>query len=690
MIFSYNWLQDYLKERLPQPQKLAELLTMHSFEIEEIKKAGSDWILDIDVLPNRACDCFSHLGIAREITAITNLKYRKVVPLLREDEKLKAKDFVKVEVKNKIACPRYTARVVTDVKTGPSPKWIQERLKVCGLRPISNVVDIANYVMLETGQPLHAFDREKLEGRKIIVRFAKKGEKIVTLDEEKYDLDEDVLVIADAKKPIAIAGIKGGKGPEIDKRTKTIVVESANFGPRVIRRASKKIGLVTDASLRFEHGISPNLTEEAINRAAYLIKEVSGGKVTRGLIDFYPKKNLPKRIKLDFDYIERLLGTEISKNKVKDILKRLEFRIIDIKPQSILVEVPTFRLDINIPEDLIEEIGRIYGYQKIKAVFPLASLILPRRNLDVFWEDISKNILKEAGFSEVYNYSFVSEKDINLYLANQYKPPHQNFGGGDKSAVIEVENPISIEQKYLRPSLIPNLLKNIQRNQKNFEEIKIFELGKIFYPLKTEKRMLTGLIAGKNSEFFQAKGAVDLLLRKLGISNIWYDSWQSIPTESKISIWHPKKCAAIKIDHQKIGFLGEISPKVLDKFKIDRKIIIFDIDFEKLSKLSSEEVIYQPISRFPAAVRDISVLAPRKTKVVEVLNKINIAGGSLVRDVDLFDIYEGEELPEGKKNLAFHIIYQSEVRTLKSEEIDKIHQKIIKALGKELKWQVRK
>ena len=634
-----------------------------------------DWALDIDVLPNRAPDCFSHLGITREISAILNYKLGIGEWKLTEDKNLKAKDFVSVEVKPRQACPRYTARVITDVKVGPSPKWIRDRLEVCGLRPINNVVDIANYVMLETGQPLHAFDGEKLEGQKIIIRFAKEREKIVTLDEEKYDLDEDILVIADEKSPVAIAGIKGGKLPEIDNKTKIVVLESANFNPKVIRKGSKTIDLKTDASWRFEHGIDPNLTEIGINRAAFLIQKIAKGNVAKGLIDFYPKKVLPKRIRLDFDYVKSLLGREIPKKEIINILKRLDFKITGVRPLQIEVEVPTFRLDISIPEDLIEEIGRIYGYQRIKATFPTVSLIPPKRNLDIFWEDLTKDILKEVGFSEVYNYSFVSKNDVEIF---RYK----------NKEIVEVENPTSFDFQYLRPSLIPNLLKNIEKNFRSFAEIKIFELGKIFKKDFKEKKALTGVITGE--AFYQAKGVVDLLLNKMGISNVWYDEYQPTSEESKISIWQPKKCAEIKVNHEEIGFLGEISPRVLDSLKIGAKVTVFDIDFEKLSKLASEEHEYQPISRFPSAIRDLAILVPRETRVEEVLNKIETAGGLLIRDIDLFDIYEGEELPAGKKNLAFHIIYQAQDRTLTSKEIDEIQDRIIKVLESVSDWEVRK
>jgi phenylalanyl-tRNA synthetase beta chain len=703
MKFSYNWLQSLVSGKLPRPEKLTGLLTMHSFEISELKKMGSDWLIDIDVLPNRAGDCFSHLGIARECAVLTGTQLKVKSEKLKEERSLKAKDFVSVTVQNKKACPRYTARVVIDVKVGESPKFIQERLKVCGLRPINNIVDIANYVMLETGQPLHAFDLEKLgsvnlksqipnpqqipnpkfQNKKLIVRFAKNKERIVTLDEERYDLNDNVLVIADRKKPVAIAGIKGGKEPEIDRKTKIVVIESANFNSRVIRKGSQKLNLKTDASLRFEHGIDPNLTEPAVNQAALMIQKIAGGKIAQGLIDYYPLKLLPKKVNLDLNYVEKLLGIKIPTKEIQNILKKLNFRINKSGSCSILVTVPTFRLDINIPEDLIEEIGRIAGYEKIPATSPLIPLSPAKRNDLIFWEDFSKRILKELGFSEVYNYSFISEK---LREILGYKP----------GELIGIENPISVEQKYLRPSLIPNLLINLQKNISYFNDIKLFELAKIYRQKRSpEKKMLAGLILKKENKstaelFSELKGSIDSLLNQLGISNIWYDFYQPSPEEGKSSFWQLKKSAEIKVDQTEIGFLGEISPKILEQLKINHNLVFFEIDFEKLAQFSSEEQEFRPLSRYPSAVRDLALLVPRRVLVEEVLNEINIAGGKVVRDVDLFDIYEGRELPGGKKNLAFHIIYQAEDRTLKSAEIDEIHQRIIKALEKNLDWQVRR
>jgi len=438
------------------------------------------------------------------------------------------------------------------------------------------------------------------------------------------------------------------------------------------------LNLKTDASLRFEHGIDPNLTELAINRAAYLIQRIAKGKIAKGLVDFYPKKVLPKIIKLDLDYVEKLLGIKISVNEIKDTLKKLNFKLTETrslrKTNQIEVEIPSFRLDVNIPEDLIEEVGRIYGYQKIKSVFPISFLVPSKRNLDIFWEDMTKDILKEAGFTEVYNYSFISENDAKIFKSFQN--------------LIELENSMSEEQKYLRSSLIPNLLKNIQKNQDYFSEIKIFELGKVFEKPAKEERILTGVITG--DAFFQAKGVLDILLNKLGISNIFYDEYRTAAEEREICWWYPRKCAEIKVDGERIGFLGEISQRILNEFKLKQKVIYFDIFFEKLSKLASEEHEYRPVSKFPSAVRDIAILVPYQVRVEEVLNKIETVGGSLVRDIDLFDIYEGEELPGGKKNLAFHIIYQAEDRTLSSKEIDELQNKIIKNLEEKPEWQVRK
>lgn len=673
MLFSYNWLQSFFKRKLPKPKELAENLTMHAFEVEELSKKGKDWILNIDVLPNRGSDCFSHIGVAREISALCGLKLKPKQHKLKEQKK-KAGELLELEVKNKNDCFRYTARVVTDVKVKDSPPDVKQRLRAVGLQPVNNIVDIANYVMLETGQPLHTFDLEKISEKKIIVRRAKKGEKITSLENKKYMLDKGVLVIADTKNPLAIAGIKGGKKAEITRSTKTVVLESANFNPKLIRSGSQKIGLRTDASWRFEHGLDLSLTEEAINQAAFLIGKIAGGKICKGLVDFYPRRPSEKRIKLDLDYVNSLIGLEISPSQVNKILQRLGFKIIEQSRRKLLVGVPGFRLDVNLPEDLIEEIGRIYGYEKIPSLFPTAALVPPEKNLNIFWTERLRDILKEAGFTEVYTTSFNNKKEIELF---NYK----------KSKLVETHNPISAEYQFLRPSLIPNLLKVFGENQKSFSEIKIFELGKIFKKEK-EKRALTGLISG--DAFYQAKGVVDLLFQNIGVSDVWYDQYQPTPEESQNAIWDCERCAEIKLGSEEVGFLGEIASPIREVLKLESRAVVFDFDLEKVQNLASEEHEYRPTSPYPEAIRDIAVLVPREVLVEEVLEKIGEAGSELVRDVDLFDIYEGEEIPEGKKNLAFHIIYQAEDKTLSSSEIDNLQNKIIETLESNLGWEVRK
>jgi len=681
MNFSYNWLQDYIKSTLPKPEKLAELLTMHFAEVEEIKKNNSDFVLDIDVRPNRAGDCFSHWGIAREIAAILDLKLQIENGKLKEERDLKAKDFVKIEIKNQEACPRYVARVICNVKVGPSPEWLKQRLNACGLQSINNIVDITNYVMLETGQPLHAFDSEKLKGKKIIVRFAQKGEKIIALDGQKFNLDKNILVIADEKNPVGIAGIKGGIGPAIEKDTKTVVLESANFDHIVIRNGSRLLKLKTDASWRFEHGIDPNLTEIAINRAASLIKKIAGGKIAQGLIDFYPERVRPKVIRLDLDYIGKLLGIKVPQKEIIRILDNLGFKV-NSHSKYLIIEVPTIRVDVNFAEDLIEEIGRIYGYEKIPEVLPMVTLAPPKRNLEIFWEEFSKDVLKESGLTEVYNYSFFDKERIKLF-------------GYKENEILELENPLSEDQQYLVPSLIPNFLENVKQNFRYFNEVKIFELGKVFKKQRAgiiEKRALSGLIARKNKEsaFYELKGVLDTLFEKMGISDSWYDEYKPTPEDSKFSVWSIKKCAEIKIGQTEIGFLGEISSRILESLKIKGNVTLFDLDFEKLQSISCEEQEYRLISPYPAAVRDLAILVPKNILVEKILSIIDKVGGSLIRDVDLFDIYEGEELPAGKKNLAFHLIFQAEDKTLSAEEIDNLLRKIIKALEGNPQWEVRR
>lgn len=673
MKFSYNWLQDFFVRKLPKAEALAELLTLHCFEVEAVEKKGADFIFDLDITPNRA-DCFSHKGLALEISAVTGLKLKKEKFDLKENKGLKIKDLVKVELKDKSDCLRYTGRLIKDVKVAPSPKELQERLRNLGLEPINNIVDAANYIMLETGQPLHAFDFDKIKGDKIIVRRAELGEEMAALDDNSYKLDKDILVIADAKKPLAIAGIKGGKSSGIDKNTRDVFLEAANFDPVLIRKASQKLSLRTDASLRFEHGLDPELTEKAVDRLASLIQELAKGKVILGRVDQYPKKISNRKIKFGFDKTEKLLGLKISKKESKTILKRLGFSV-DNKD---FVSIPSFRRDIEIEEDLVEEVGRIHGYNNLEEHFPKLALIPAERNDKVFWQRKVRDFLKENGFTELYNYSFVSKEQAH------------NFGG----PLVELKNPYSKELYYLRPNLLLNLLIAFKENSKNFNELRLFELGNVFRSQQkgiNEETNLAGLISAKAGDFYTLKGLIDGLLDSLSLAESFYDDFGATPDESEMIYWDLKHSAEIKVaENKEVGFIGRISDLALKHLGIKGEVFAFEIDFDKLWELATEENEYQPISKFPSAVRDISLLVPRGVKVAEVLNVLNRAGGKLLKDVDLFDIFEGENLPEGKKNLAFHLIFQAEDRTLSSEAIDELQKKIIRALERKNSWQVRR
>ncbi len=727
MKISYNWLQSFFNKKLPQPKRLAGLLSLHIFETEVVGQIKQDYVLDVDVLPNRAHDCLGHIGIAREIGAILDYPVNLVDygKKIKSDQKEQAKNLIQAKVEDKNLCPRYTARIMTDIKVGSSPKWIQERLKNCGLKPINNIVDIVNYVMLETGQPMHAFDFDKIasearseveppksdfggstsecRAKTLIIRRAKKGEKIVSLDNEEYKLDENILVIADKEKSLCIAGIKGGKDAEIAQNTKRVVLEAANFSSQIIRSAFNRLKLRTDASWRFENQLDPNLTVPAMEMAVYLIQDIVSGQALRGIVDVYPNKIKPKTVKLNTEKVRSLLGVNISDKEIITILKKLGFVKIGTVPLkeglSLLVTVPTARLDISIQEDLIEEVGRLYGFEKIPSRLPSAVLIPPKRNDNLVYQNRVKDILVNLGFSETYNYSFIDDKEVGYY--------------GRKLRPIEISNPISQEQKYLRSDLMPNLLNNIKSNSKYFKEIRLFEIGRVFQrtansesacnvvagagrqrTIEETKKLGVILSLGNKSkdarEFYRLKGVVDSLLNKLGITDQWYNDQIAQSSLIPLSIYHSDRQAEVKVGNDCLGWLGEISKEALKKTGIKSKAAGFELNFEKIVELANEERTYLSPSKYPAVVRDIALLVNPGTKIVEVLNLIHSAGGPLISDIDLFDMYEGGEIPNDKKSLAFHIIFQADDHTLTDKEVNVLQEKIIRALEEEGEWEVRK
>ena len=552
---------------------------------------------------------------------------------------------------------------------------MQNRLLACGVKPINNIVDITNYVMLETGQPLHAFDESKTTGN-IIVRKAKKGEKIKLLDEKIYELKENNLVIADSEKALALAGVMGGFDSSITSKTTSIILESANFNSTSIRKARAAHNIITESSHRFEREIDPNLAETGMNRAIELLKEFCGKSVeVTAFADTYPKKVKPWRIKLDINYANSLLGENIPISKIKNILINLGIKPLGNLVSKWDVEIPTRRIDLKSQEDLVEEIGRVYGYENIKEQSPMVEVKTPPQNVKRDFENKLRDILIGLGFSEVMNYSFYGADDIakcNLKIEDH----------------IEVSNALSLDQQYLRRNLVTNLLKNINLNLKNFPKVQIFEIGKKFRNNKgnfAEYDHLAGALVDsltKETPFFELKGKIEALLLNLGYQNVKFEAL----TNSEIKFWHQNRTAKLLIDNQEFGKVGEINPRILENYGIKKRVAVFGIKISILLEMKLPEKQYHLISKFPVVERDLSMFIGKNTKYADIVSNIQKNGGNLVKDVGLFDIFE----KEGEKSLALRLKIGSNAKTLTSEEIDAVMKKIIFALEKDLKVRVRK
>ena len=706
ILVSYNWLKDYVEIK-DSPKELARKLSLCGPSVERIIKKNNDYIFDTEITTNRP-DVLSMIGFAREVSAITegkllkechselqqchpelvsgSIRFRNKFGMTKKNQNRKTD--LQVQIQDKKNCPRYMAIVLDNIKVENSPLWIQKRLVSYGVRPINNIVDITNFVMLECGQPMHAFDYDKISGKKIIIRKAKKGEKIISLDDDEYNLDENMLVIADGKEPIAIAGIKGGKKTEIDLKTKTIILEAANFNEVSIRKTARALNLYSESSTRFEKGLSDQLPLPAMARAVELAQNLAKANIASSLIDQKIKKYQPKKIKLNKKNVETFLGIKISEQKIIKILESLGFEI-----KKFVVTVPFWRdKDVEKEVDLIEEIARIYGYHKLLTELPIGKMPQKEKNWNFFWEDKIKEILSGAGMTEIYSYSFISEKLLKKC-------------GLDSKKCLKLLNPLNADLEYMRPSLIPSLLQIIFQNQKIKEEFKVFELANVYLPKKSgalpdEKLNLCGAVVQKESEklFYQTKGIIELLFKKIGIdariieyktkTGSWQDNQDRVLSNS--NIWSPEKTAEMFIKKESVGIIGEINPEILKKFDINLKVAMFDFDFPKLIKYATTNRAYQPIIKFPPIKLDLAIVLDKKILWNDIQKLIYKNGENFVKEVELFDIYEGRGVPKGKKSLAFHIIYQSADRTLEDKEINEIQEKIINALEKNFKAEVRK
>jgi len=639
-----------------------------------------DTILDFDITPNRP-DCLSVVGIAREIAALTGKKLN--IPEVHYDELESPIDsFASVEIVDPDLCPRYCAGLLTGVKVTSSPQWLQQRLLACGMRPINNIVDITNYVMLEYGQPLHAFDYDLLCGRQIIVRRAGEGETITTLDGVERTVGQDILVIADKERAVAVAGIMGGLGTEVTASTTTVLIESANFNQAAIHRGSIILRLGSEASLRFEKGLSRDLPLIALRRAAQLMAELAGGKVAKGVIDVYPGKQQRQPMLLSAVQVKRLLGTEVGVNEIVGTLELLGFGCEQTKvPSEVRVNVPWWRTDISCTADLVEEVARVIGYDNIPTTMLSAPLpehtSIPMLSL----RQELRSILVSCGFQEVLTYSLTS-----LEVMSRLSPEHRLVG----PALAKVANPMSRDQEYLRTTLRAGLLSTLARNQRHWDSgIRLFEIGKAFLPrekdLPLEREMLCAVLSelqdalfwrGKAEpvDFFVAKGIVEAILSRLELVS----SFEANGDESLF----PGRSADIIVANGKIGVVGELHPKVSEAFELSGTAYLIEIDLDKLSSLRAGAEKYQPIPRYPSTTRDIALLLDEQVTYQQVHTIIQ--DFPLVNRVTLFDVYGGEQVPAGKKSFAFRILYQSPDHTLTDEEVDKVQQQILDRLAREV------
>jgi len=638
-----------------------------------------DVIFDLDITPNRP-DCLSIIGIAREIASLTEQPLRLPEIHYEETEAL-IDSFVKVDIIDPSLCPRYCASLITGVKIASSPNWLQQRLSSYGMRPINNVVDVTNYVMLEYGQPLHAFDCHKLEGKQIIVRRARSGETITTLDGIERVLSPDTLVIADKEKAVAIAGIMGGLDTEVADKTTSILLESANFNQAIIRQGCRCLNLQSEASIRFDKGLNPDLPLLPLKRATQLLLELAGGKAARGIVDVYPGKLEPKGILLSAEEVERLSGLKVPLAKILKVLKSLGFECQHAdSPSQILVVAPYWRSDIRCSADLVEEVVRIIGYDKVPVTRLSSPLPKQEPTSERKFKQRLRSILTGCGFQEILTYSLTSLERLQK-LSPKFEleiPP------------LRIANPMTKEQEYLRTTLCPGLLATLAHNQRIEEKgIRLFEIGKIFLPqgneLPQEKEMLCAALSGPEAElswhgnkevlnFFDAKGVVENLLNQLGLEATF-----GVSDDESLS---PGRAANIIIDSDKVGIVGNLHPRVAQAFELSDAVYLIEMDIEKLLSKTIKVKQYQPIPRFPSITRDIALVIDKQVSYQQVEDVIR--SFPLVKKVTLFDFYRGEQIPEGKKSFAIRIVYQSPEHTLTDEEVDIIQKQMLDRLHQEL------
>lgn len=641
-----------------------------------------DYTLEISLTPNRP-DCASVMGIAREIAALTGRSLRFPEIDLPESEP-PIRELTSVTIDDPEGCPRYAAGIIRNCELGPSPFWLRYRLFQSGIRSISNVVDVTNYVMLELGQPLHAFDYDRLRENRIVVRRAEPEEDFTTLDGNRHQLHPDHLVICDGKGPVALAGIMGGGNSEIVEDSRNVLIESACFEPRTIRRGSKKLGLSTEASYRFERGTDIEGVVFALRRALMLMNRLSGGNIASGIIDQYPRPYQKKLIDFRVEKANKLLGTSTSEQEMTGYLRSLEMEVKKKDKGLLVVAPPSFRVDITREVDLFEEVARMEGYDHIRVTSPHIRPTDQLHPRELKLQDEIKEIMVGLGFSEVINYSFISPESVEWLVVDDRSPLR---------SMVRLFNPLSREQSVMRTSLIPGLLMTVKNNISYGEhDLKLFEIGKIFLDRPQEKlpeektrlaAVMTGLAAKKGwfnrerfVDFFDIKGAMETLLNGLHINGTRLDR-SDLP-----EYLHKDRGAAIYSDDCQLGYVGRLSDKVTTGYDLGEEgLYLLELDLEELGKARPEAIAFEPFTRYPAVFRDISVIVDKEMESGKVQEAIRQVDTDLIESVTLFDCYEGERISPDEKALTFRISYRATDRTLSGKVINELHESVIQKIG---------
>lgn len=672
MKVSLNWLKDYIDLKAPVAE-VAHRLTMAGLEAKVPETVGQDSVMDIEITSNRP-DWLSHVGVAREASAVFRKKLKTPVALAGA-KLLKSEKIFRIAIENLKLCPYYSAVLVEDVQNIPTPDFMKKRLEALGLRPVNFPVDVTNYVLHEIGQPLHAFDADKIQGDTIYIRPARKGEKLTAIDGRDYELISTDLVIADASGPIAIAGVMGGKTTEVSAKTKNILLESAFFQPVSVRTASRRLNLMSDSSYRFERKVDPAGVNLGRDRAVQLMAEyMSVGKLSKVFKSGKPPVS-SKKISLELDFVKKILGIELSANDVTEILKYLGLGVTK-KKSALVVDIPSFRPDLLVPVDLIEEIARIYGYDRLPESLP-ALEPLAKLSESIFSElDQVKRLCVGAGFNEAVNFSLIHEENL---LAT----------GWNADTLTRIINPQHKELSVMRPTLMQGLIENVSRNLNlGNPNLSFFEVGRVYGAegvnklpdeiwslglAMTGKKLLNWKDKGRAVTLFDLKGVIQSLSGELSVSDIHF-------VESRHPFLADTANLQIRLGLEPVGILGELQSEIRARYDIAEKVFLAEIDLELLFKRRAIKKQFTPFSKYPVVLRDLALLVPKQVKAGALMEQIRHTSGALLKNVELFDVFESDKLPAGIKSLGVTMHFQSEERTLSSDEVNVLQEKILSDL----------